>query len=162
MADLAKTGPIRNQSDGVVRLLHSEETIVHLVTLLEAMPIQETIEAVAELRAKNLNIGGLIINRVSQAHLPSSEVDAIAEGQIDAERIRAGLADAGISLEDQDFAGLLTETIEHATRLQAQQIAKAQLDEVELPTLELPSLGDRGVDLGSIYELANLLQKAGA
>lgn len=66
-----------------------------------------------------------------------------------------------MKLTDGDLSGLLTETIEHATRLQAQQIAKAQLDEVELPTLEMPSLGD-GVDLGSIYELANLLQKAGA
>ncbi|MDY6809205.1 MAG: ArsA-related P-loop ATPase [Actinomycetota bacterium] len=161
MADLAKTGPIRNQSDGVVKLLHSEDTVIHLVTLLEAMPIQETIEAVTELRAKNLTVGTLIINRVSSTHLPSGSIDDIAEGTIDAPRVLEHLTQSGLHLTDGDLSGLLTETIEHATRLQAQQVAKAQLDEVELPTLELPTLGD-GIDLGSIYELATLLQKAGA
>ncbi|WLP92561.1 MULTISPECIES: ArsA-related P-loop ATPase [Gordonia] len=161
MADLAKTGPIRNQSDGVVRLLHSPETVIHLVTLLEAMPITETIEAVEELRGKDLRIGSLIINRVNPIHLPPDSIDDIAEGKIDAQRVADGLAAAGITASEDDFAGLLTETIEHASRLQAQQIAKAQLDDVEVPTLELPALGD-GIDLGSLYELANLLQKAGA
>ncbi|MGW0036739.1 ArsA family ATPase [Gordonia sp. NPDC003376] len=161
MADLAKTGPIRNQSDGVVRLLHSPETVIHLVTLLEAMPITETIEAVEELRTKELRIGSLIINRVSPIHLPPDSIDDIAEGRIDAQRVAGGLTTAGITASEEDFAGLLTETIEHASRLQAQQIAKAQLDDVEVPTLELPALGD-GIDLGSLYELANLLQKAGA
>ncbi|WP_245555591.1 ArsA family ATPase [Gordonia soli] len=161
MADLTKTGPIRNQSDGVVQLLHSADTVIHLVTLLEAMPIQETIEAVGELQSKDLTVGSLIINRVSTPHLPADAVDEIAEGRIDAERIQASVTGAGITLADSDLAGLLTETIEHATRLQAQQIAKAQLDEVDVPTLELPALGE-GIDLGSIYELAELLQKAGA
>ncbi len=45
MADLAKSGPIRSQSEGVVRLLHSDDTVVHLVTLLEALPVQETSDA---------------------------------------------------------------------------------------------------------------------
>lgn len=161
MADLAKTGPIRSQSEGVAQLLHSEQTVVHLVTLLEAMPIQETIEAIDELRGKNLNLGSLIINRVSPPYLPADSIDEIAEDRIDAVRIEENLKAAGLKLAEGDLSGLLTETIEHATRLQAQQIAKAQLDEVELPMLELPSLGD-GIDLGSIYELANLLQKAGA
>lgn len=161
MADLAKTGPIRNQSDGVVKLLHSPDTVIHLVTLLEAMPIQETIEAVDELQAKDLTVSTLIINRVSPTHLPIDEVDDIAEGQIDAPRVLENLEAAGVQVSESDLAGLLTETIEHATRLQAQQVAKAQLDNVELPTLELPAFGD-GVDLGAVYELANILQKAGA
>ena len=160
MSELTKTGPIRNQSDGVVRLLHSEDTVVHLVTLLEAMPIQETIEAVTELRGKGLRLGSLIINRVAPTHLPADEIDDIAAGTIDATRIRENLTAAGLDLSDADFAGLLTETIEHATRLQAQQVARAQLDEVEVPTLELPNLEEG--DLGSIYELAMTLQKAGA
>ncbi|GAB17463.1 putative anion-transporting ATPase [Gordonia effusa NBRC 100432] len=160
MAELTKTGPIRNQSDGVVRLLHSDETVVHLVTLLEAMPIQETVEAVEELRAKELRLGSLIINRVAPTHLPTDDVDEIAAGTVDAARIRENLAAAGLELSDEDFAGLLTETIEHATRLQAQQVARAQLDDVEVPTLELPNLEEG--DLGSVYELAETLRKAGA
>ena len=34
MADLAKGGPIRNQSERMVWLLHSADTVVHVVTLL--------------------------------------------------------------------------------------------------------------------------------
>ncbi len=160
MAELTKTGPIRNQSDGVVRLLHSEDTVVHLVTLLEAMPIQETVEAVTQLRDKDLRLGALVINRVAPTHLPAEDVDDIAAGNVDAPRIRAAVAAAGLDLSDDDFAGLLTETIDHATRLQAQQVAKAQLDDVEVPTLELPNLEEG--DLGSVYELADTLRKAGA
>mgnify|MGYP002653665597 CR=1 FL=1 len=49
--------------------------------------------------------------------------DAIAEGVIDAPRIASSLADAQMPVSDTDLAGLLTESIEHATRLQAQQVA---------------------------------------
>nr|WP_132992413.1 ArsA-related P-loop ATPase [Gordonia zhaorongruii] len=161
MRDLTKTGPIRNQSEGVAKLLHSTDTAIHLCTLLEAMPIQETVEAVDELRAKDLNIGAVFVNRVEPAHLPADQLDEIAEGRIDADRVRTAIGDAGVTLTDADLAGLLTETIEYASRLQAQQIARAELDEVEAPQIELPTV-ENGVDLGSLYELADVLKKAGA
>src|SRR5437879_11212363 len=37
VSDLAKGGPVHSQSEGVVRLLHSDQTAIHLVTLLEAL-----------------------------------------------------------------------------------------------------------------------------
>ena len=48
---LAKVGPIRNQADSIMRVLRSATTVVHLVTLLEDMPVTETEEAVAALAA---------------------------------------------------------------------------------------------------------------
>ncbi|WP_408068685.1 ArsA family ATPase [Williamsia herbipolensis] len=161
MADLTKTGPIRNQSDGVANLLHSELTAVHLVTLLEAMPIQETIEAVKELRGKNLPVGALIINRVAPPHLADDQIDPVAEGVVDAETIAAELSAAGLTVSEADLQGLLTESIEHASRVQAQQVAKAELDEVDIATIEIPSYDD-GVDLGGIYEISALLERTGA
>ncbi|WP_084247624.1 ArsA-related P-loop ATPase [Gordonia hydrophobica] len=161
MRDLAKSGPIRNQSEGVAALLHSPETMVHLCTLLEAMPVQETIEAVAELRDKGLHVGAVIINRANPAYLPDAESDAIAEGDIDSARIEKSLADVGVRLSDDDLAGLLTETIDYASRLQAQQIARAELDEVDTAQVELPTV-ENGVDLGALYELSAVLKKAGA
>lgn len=160
MRDLAKTGPIRNQSEGVVRLLHSPQTYVHLCTLLEAMPIQETIEAVDELTAKDLNIGAIFVNRVSPHYLPDSELDAIAEGEIAAGTVRDELAAAGIDCSDDDLAGLLTETIDYAVRLQAQQIAQADLDEINAPKIDLPLI-DEHVDLGALYQLARVMKEAG-
>lgn len=43
MANLARRGPIRTQADGVTTLLHSPQTAVHLVTLLQDMPTTETL-----------------------------------------------------------------------------------------------------------------------
>ena len=51
VAGLAKIGPIHNQAQAVMRVLKSPETAVHLVTLLEEMPVQETADGIAELRA---------------------------------------------------------------------------------------------------------------
>jgi hypothetical protein len=79
---------------------------------------------------------------------------------VDADAVRAGLAKAGIKLDEADFAGLLTETIQHATRLKARAEAAEQLDEINVPRLELPQLAD-GVDLGSLYELAEELGRQG-
>ncbi|HEX2213071.1 MAG TPA: ATPase, partial [Mycobacterium sp.] len=70
------------------------------------------------------------------------------------------LAAAGITLSDNDFAGLLTETIQHATRINARAESAEQLDALDVARLELPQIAD-GVDLGSLYELAEELERQG-
>jgi anion-transporting ArsA/GET3 family ATPase len=160
VADLAKGGPVHSQSEGVVRLLHSDATAVHIVTLLEALPMQETVEAIDQLHKLDLPIGSVIVNRCIPAYLQPDDLAKAAEGAVDADAVRAGLTTAGVKLDDGDFAGLLTETIQHATRLKARAENAEQLDEIQVPRLELPSLAD-GVDLGSLYELAETLARQG-
>src|SRR5918993_594315 len=60
LAGLAKVGPIRSQADNVMSLLRSSRTAIHLVTVLEEMPVQETGDGIAELRAPGLPVGGVI------------------------------------------------------------------------------------------------------
>ncbi|OCB52187.1 ATPase [Mycobacterium vulneris] len=160
VSDLAKGGPVHSQADGVVKLLHSEQTAIHLVTLLEALPIQETLEAIEELTEMGLPIGSVIVNRNIPAYLPAEDLAKAAEGDIDADAVRAGLDKTGIRLTDNDFAGLLTESIQHATRIAARAESAELLDAIDVPRLELPSLAD-GVDLGSLYELAEALEQQG-
>ncbi|OCB12973.1 ATPase [Mycolicibacterium porcinum] len=160
VSDLAKGGPVHSQADGVVKLLHSEQTAIHLVTLLEALPIQETLEAIEELTEMGLPIGSVIVNRNIPAYLPAEDLAKAAEGDIDADAVRAGLDKTGIRLTDDDFAGLLTESIQHATRIAARAESAELLDAIDVPRLELPSLAD-GVDLGSLYELAEALEQQG-
>lgn len=160
VADLAKGGPVYSQSEGVVRLLHSDQTAIHLVTLLEALPMQETTEAIEELQALHLPIGSVIVNRNITAYLQPEDLAKAAEGDIDTDAVQTGLAAAGIKLTDADFAGLLTETIQHATRITARTETAQQLDELQVPRLELPTIAD-GVDLGSLYELSESLAQQG-
>lgn len=160
VSDLAKGGPVHGQAESVVRVLHSDKTAIHLVTLLESLPMQETIEAINELRALDLPIGSVIVNRNIPAHLAPDDLAKAADGDIDADAVRAGLTKAGITLSDSDFAGLLTETIQHATRITARAESAGMLDGLDLPQLQLPALPD-GIDLGSLYELADVLAHQG-
>jgi anion-transporting ArsA/GET3 family ATPase len=160
VSDLAKGGPVHSQAEGVVKLLHSDQTAIHLVTLLEALPVQETLEAIEELAEMELPIGSVIVNRNIPTYLEPDALAKAAEGDIDADSVRAGLATAGITLGDRDFAGLLTESIEHATRISARAETARQLDELQVSRLELPTISD-GVDLGSLYELSESLAGQG-
>lgn len=160
VSDLAKGGPVHSQADGVVKLLHSDLTAIHLVTLLEALPIQETLEAIAELKEMGLPIGSVIVNRNIPTYLAPADLAKAAEGVVDADAVRADLTTAGITLSDADFAGLLTETIQHATRIAARTESARQLAELDVARLDLPAIAD-GVDLGSLYELAEQLAQQG-
>jgi anion-transporting ArsA/GET3 family ATPase len=160
VSDLAKGGPVYSQAEGVVKILHSDQTAIHLVTLLEALPMQETLEAIDELQGLGLPIGSVIVNRNIAAYLQPDDLAKAVEGDVDADAVRASLATAGIKLKDADFAGLLTETIQHATRITARAASAEQLDQLQVPRLQLPTIAD-GVDLGSLYELSESLAQQG-
>ncbi|WP_410593473.1 ArsA-related P-loop ATPase [Amycolatopsis sp. lyj-23] len=160
LTDLAKTGPIRGQAEGVVRLLHSGETVIHLATLLEEMPVRETVEAVAELDGADLRPGAVLVNRVRPERLPARSITAAADGRVDASRVRTGLAAAGLKLPQDTLDALVDETVEHAVRVAAEQRAREQLAEADLPTMELPDLTE-GVDVAALYDLAEALTDQG-
>ncbi|MGZ6855334.1 MAG: ATPase, partial [Mycobacteriaceae bacterium] len=58
-------------------------------------------------------------------------------------------------------AGLVTEMVQHAARVGAEQANRARLREAGAQMVELPALAD-GVDLGALYELAEVLNEQGA
>ncbi|AOS61086.1 ArsA-related P-loop ATPase [Actinoalloteichus hymeniacidonis] len=160
MADLAKVGPIRSQSEGVVRLLHSGDTAVHLVSLLEELPVRETLEAVAELDAADLRPGAVLVNRVRPTRLPHRSATAAAAGRVDTGRIRAGLETAGLNLDATTIEDLVTETIEHAISVQSETRARVALQQPDLPTLELPEF-TQGIDRARLFEFAGTLRDQG-
>ncbi|MEU2794291.1 ArsA-related P-loop ATPase [Streptomyces sp. NPDC007100] len=168
VAGLAKIGPIHNQAQAVMRVLKSPETAVHLVTLLEEMPVQETVDGVAELRAAGLPVGGVVINMTRPEVLDTGEVDIAANG---ARRgIAEALAGAGLSGGRRGAAGvtwadglidpLLEEAREHAQRVDLERTEHAELAGLGLPTYELELLPE-GVDLAGLYRLARDLRKQG-
>jgi anion-transporting ArsA/GET3 family ATPase len=161
MGSLARTGPIRTQSEGVVELLHSPRTAVHLVTQLEDLPVQETLDTVDEITAAGLPTGAVLVNRIRPTRLPATALTTSATGAgLDAGTLRSGLEAAGLFLKDEEVDGLISETVEHAERVQVEAAVRSRLDAAGLPQLELPELTE-GVDLGGIYELAELLREQG-
>lgn len=160
MAEVAKGGPIAAQAEGVSALLHSEQTVVHLVTLLEALPVQETADAIAELTESDFRIGTVIVNRATEGFLPAPVRARVAAGDLDLQAVRSGLSEAGIELDDGDFDGLIREGVEHSATLQAQDDSSAELAKVDISRLYLPALLD-GIDLGGLYELAQHLSAQG-
>ncbi len=93
---LAKVGPIRNQASSIMTLLRSPQTVVHLVTVLEEMPVQETQDAVGELREAGLRVGGVVVNLVRDPILPTRALAKAAKGRLDRDEVLAGLEAAGL------------------------------------------------------------------
>lgn len=157
---LAKVGPLKTQSDGVMAILRSPQTAVHLVTLLEEMPVQETMDAVAELSALDLPIGGVVVNAVRTPMLDPADLKAAEAGVLDTAALRAGLAAAGLDVDDALVAGLAAEATGHASRVGLEERGRDALAGLDRPTYELPLL-EGPVDLGSLYELAESLTAQG-
>ncbi len=157
---LARVGPLKSQSDGVMAVLRSPQTAVHLVTLLEEMPVQETIDGVAELTAVGLPVGGVVVNSVRAPLLAPADLDAAEQGSLDHEALRAGLEKAGLDAPDELVRALAAEAADHAVRVALEERGRDALAGLDRPSYELPLLPDT-VDLAGLYELAEMLKAQG-
>ena len=156
VAGLAKVGPIRGQADSIMSLMTSPQTAVHLVTLLEEMPVQETADAVAELKAAGIPVGGVVVNAVRAPLLKVAELTAAQKGRLPRDEVAAGLAAAGVGVRESALDALLAEAGEHAERVALEKAERRVLKALGRPTYELPLLAE-GVDLGGLYALAERL-----
>ncbi|MFJ2110902.1 MULTISPECIES: ArsA family ATPase [unclassified Streptomyces] len=158
VAGLARIGPIHNQAQAVMRVLKSPGTAVHLVTLLEEMPVQETADGVAELKAAELPVGKVIVNMV-RPHLLDEAAVGAASGNRRREVAKA-LATAGVTAPAKLVGPLLDQAAEHAQRVELEREQRAVLANLGLPTHELPLIGE-GMDLAGLYRLAGELRQLG-
>jgi anion-transporting ArsA/GET3 family ATPase len=155
VAGLARVGPVKNQAEAVMRVLTSPQTAVHLTTVLEEMPVQETLDGIDELRTAGLPVGAVLVNMARTAHLAigrRAAVSAAAE-----KRVAALLKPYGVDAAGSGALALLGR--EHAERLALEQSERRALDEAGRPVVELPLISD-GIDLGGLYELAAVLSAA--
>jgi anion-transporting ArsA/GET3 family ATPase len=160
MADLAAGGPIRRQAEAVAELVHSPRTVVHLVTLLESLPVQETLEAIEELKGHGLRMGQVVVNRAEPRHLDDDGLARIADERIDADAVYSGLEATGVDLDDEGLQGLLVEAIEHARVATGQLAAGENLTSAGCATVVLPAL-PHGVEVADLYDLASALVDQG-
>ncbi|WP_433388406.1 ArsA family ATPase [Micromonospora sp. KLBMP9576] len=147
-ARLAKVGPIKTQSEGVAALLRSPITAVHVVTLLEEMPVQETLDAIAELTQLGFPVGRVIVNG-ARPPVPAGRV-------VSATELERGLRAAGLRADRGTVAGLAAEARDQAVRRELEDSLRTDLVELGLPMTELPLLPG-GVDRAGLDRFAATL-----
>ena len=158
VAGLAKVGPIHGHAQQVMSVIASPLTAVHLVSLLEEMPVQETVDGVAELRGAGLRVGGLFINMVRPAKLPAKALAEAKNGTLDRAAISKVLAGVGLAVDDALFDGLALEARDRAERVALESSERKELAALGLPTVELPLVPDL-MDVGAVYQLAELIRE---
>jgi anion-transporting ArsA/GET3 family ATPase len=160
LAGLAKVGPIKTQADKVMDLLRSPRTAVHVVTILEEMPVQETADGIAELRAAGLPVGGIVVNLVRPRELSPSALAQVRDDEVDPTAVTADLTRAKVDVDRQLVDSLIGEAHDHAVRRQLEDEQRVLVAAEELPTYELPRLST-GIDHGALLDLAQLLRDQG-
>jgi anion-transporting ArsA/GET3 family ATPase len=155
VAGLAKVGPIRRQADSIMQMMRSSDTHVHLVTVLEEMPVQETIDGIAELQSERLPVGRVILNLVRPPLLSTGTREALEAGTLTESDVAHSLAKT--SLEPAAAPALIAGGDAHLERQRLQDGQRDILEDCGQPLVELPALTE-GIDLGALFDLAERLR----
>ncbi|MCK0113111.1 AAA family ATPase [Ornithinimicrobium sp. F0845] len=159
LADLAKVGPIRNQADAIHGLLHSGTTVVHVVTLLEQLPVQETLDAVRDLGADGLRIGAIVVNQARDDTVRST-VDVIATQEPDPARLAEQLESVAIRTTPAMIDGLVQTAAEAVQRRDLELSLEEAVAGAGRPVLTLPHLPE-GIGPDAVWRLASELTDQG-
>jgi anion-transporting ArsA/GET3 family ATPase len=144
VAELARVGPIRNQADRVRDLLDDpDRTAVVLTCLPEELPVTETVEGAAALRAAGLPVAAVVANRVTPDRL-GGRAGRLAALARDPGPLAEAAAAAGAELDGPALAILLGEARDRQRQVRRERRLlkelRAGLD--GLPVVELPFLAD--------------------
>ena len=158
VSGLAKVGPVRAHADSVANVIKSPQTAVHFVCTLEEMPVQETLDGIAELRSiTGMQVGGIMINMAPPTVLSREELKDLPEAAAMAE----ALAEAGLHSTDELAEELAEELSGHARHVELAERERTELEAAGQPVYELP-LVIEGVDLAALHRLAAELRDQGA
>jgi anion-transporting ArsA/GET3 family ATPase len=147
-ARLAKVGPIKTQSEGVAAVLRSPMTAVHVVTLLEEMPVQEAVDTIAELDGLGIKTGNVVVN--------ATRPRLLADGRVTQAGLRRGLAAAGLPADRPTLAGLAEEARAYLIRREVEAGLRADLAALGHRLVDLPLIAG-GVDRAGLDRLAAAL-----
>jgi anion-transporting ArsA/GET3 family ATPase len=158
VSGLAKVGPIRTHADTVANVIKSPQTAVHFVCTLEEMPVQETLDGIAEMRAiPGMQVGGIMVNMARPAVLSRQELKAPP----DLTAMAAALGAAGLYDPGSLAAALAGELAEHARHIELADRSRSELEATGQPIYDLPLIAE-GIDLAALHRLAADLRDQGA
>ena len=161
--ELVGVGPIRQQAQSVVDMLvDPKRTHLQLVTLLEEMPVQETLEAVEHLKELGVTLGPVIANRVETPRVDAAQRKALARTTA-ATAVGKALGTAGLPGDPPVAQALVELGRSHAARLELQagmrELLRGRLTE---PVLELPAVHADRFGADELERLADVVEESGA
>ena len=165
LSDAVRSGPIRRQADWLIQMLQDvERTRVHLVTLPEEMPVQETLETAMALGQRvGVASGPVFANGVYADLFNRADAKTIEdldknEGGIqlitEADRV-------GLQLDEEDVDALLgyARFLLSRRSIQARHLKNLR-KHVSEPVVELPFLFSAGLELPDVETLADAIETA--
>jgi hypothetical protein len=139
-------------------VIKSPQTAVHFVSTLEEMPVQETLDGIAEIRSiPGMQVGGIVVNMARPAMLSREELKAPPDLAAMAEALTA----AGLHSTDALAAELADELAGHARHIELADRERTDIEATGQPVYEL-TLIPEGVDLAALHRLAAELRDQGA
>ena len=120
-----------------------------------------------------IDLCGVVVNQVRRPMLSTSSQSKARRGKLDLETMAADLEKVGVTTAGGWLAGshgalstqqvvqaLAAEAADHAERVDLESRERDEIEGLDRPTYELPFLAE-GVDVASLYELADLLRSQG-
>jgi anion-transporting ArsA/GET3 family ATPase len=158
--ELVNVGPIRQQAQTLIdMLLDPVRTKVVLATLLEEMPVTETIEGIHALTELGVALGPVFANRVLAERFDDAERKAVTD-ELDAGSLAELLRGVDLEIDDEAAGELLDLGLSYLDRLELQHAMREQLDrKLHVPVLELPELFAEAFGPDQIGQLADVIEE---
>jgi anion-transporting ArsA/GET3 family ATPase len=163
LSDAVKVGPIRRQSDWLGEMLRDPRRArVHLVTLPEEMPVEETLETSQDLAGRlRLQVGHTFANGVYEDPFTRKERDLLRNGDADLRsRLLNAARSADVALDPEDVDELLAYArFLNARRAVQTRHLKSLHKESTVPVVELPFVFAAGLDLPDLENIADVIEE---
>ena len=148
VSGLAKVGPIAGQAESITRMLRSPRSVVHLVTLLEDMPVTETEEAIRQLDPSGIRVGTVIANMVTPDPLSAAKFKAAAKGTL--------------ALQVPGFTDVMNKTLAEQFAVEAAQVLEQRRQRGILAGFGVPmaevTFDPAGIDESALFTIAAQLR----
>lgn len=164
LSDALRVGPVRRQSDWLIEMLRDpERTRVHLVTLPEEMPVNETLETSTALENRiGINSGAVFANAVYSELFNEQENEMLSTwiGSAEHAPLIEQAQTVGLSIDDEDVDALLSygRFLQARRRIQTEHLKKLRKG-INEPVVELPFLFSSGLALPDVENLADVIEE---
>jgi anion-transporting ArsA/GET3 family ATPase len=156
VTEIVRVGPIKRQSAQITEMLEDPgRSQVVIVTLLEDMPVTETLESLVALRDEGIALGPIIANQTLAPRFDDVDEDLVTA--LDPEQLASVAARAGVELDEGTARFALTQAETHRERLHLEAEMRARLTDVGRPLLELPLLTGATFDVSDLEILADVI-----